>query len=180
MSAHPQAHAGSSPCGHPHAHLPPLPGPLHTNIACTHTHTHTRQEPRSRRDLGRVGGALGSAAVAPSSSHHLQALGRHPKNGVVQLGRKLQKKNRKLETNPNPRTEGQPQIHSTSSRPPNTASCPAAPVRVGGQAVVLPCGGGPPPPVHWGGGLEHPLGVKPDLSLLFRWLAQPRHPGAPA
>lgn len=145
VSAHPHAHTGSRPRGHTHARFPPLPGPLHTNMACTHTHTHTRQEPRRRRDP--EGGHLGLQLRPPPHPATSQPWAATPRTELCNWVENC-KKNRKLETNPNPRTEGQPQIHSTSSRHPPTASCPAAPIRVGARPCAsswrgpLPCARG--------------------------------------
>lgn len=158
-----------------HTRLPPLPGPSQTNTACTHTHTLTHA--RSRGRGGPWGWGLGSAAVAPTPSRRLQAPSRHPENGVVQLGRKLQK-NRKLETNPNPLAD-QPQIHSTSSRPTPNHLVSRGPGRGGGPSpLCFRVAEGAPP--RWGGGLEHPLGAGPGLSLLVPLAGTAEASGAPA
>lgn len=139
-------HAGSSPRGHTHTHtsLPFLAPCTRTRHAHTHTHPHT---PGAWVEEGPGKGGRGgwvcrcgpSPVLPPPSSAPPADTPRTELCNWIEIC----KRNANWKTNPNPRAEGQPQIHSTFLPPPHpqTVSVSRGPGRGrGAELVVLPCG----------------------------------------
>lgn len=145
---------------HTHTSLPFLAPCTHEHGMHTHTHTHTRQEPGLRRGLERGGRGgwvcgCGPSPVPPPPSPAADTPRTELCNWI-----EICKRNANWKTYPNPRAEGQPQIHSTFLPPPHpqTASVSRGPGRGGAgggaELVVLPCGrGGGSPPTAGGEGV---------------------------
>lgn len=165
---------GPSPRTHTHTSLP-FPAPRkRTRHAHTHIHSHT---PGAwvEGDLG--GGGLGLQLWPPPRPAASKPPAATPRTELCNWVENC-KKNRKLETNPNPLAD-QPQIHSASSRPTPNHLVSRGPGRGGGPSpLCFRVAEGAPP--RWGGGLEHPLGAGPGLSLLVPMARTAEASGAPA